>query len=218
MQTGLSTDRVETLADGIFAIAMTLLVLNLGVPNLLHGDIARELPHKLLALWPNLLSYALSFIVLGMYWVGHHNQFHFIQRADRTLLWINVFFLMAVAFIPFSAALLARYPDQQVAVVIYGASLIVVGLLLYLLWWYATLNHRLVDSDISPEAVRRGGRRVLIAPVVYLLAIASSFLSPRISIVFYILVPFLYILPSRIDRQWLHTRKSAEAAVTEPRQ
>ena len=125
---GLGTDRLQTLVDGVFAVVMTLLVLEIKVPR------AGHLLHDLLGLQATLLSYALSFVIAGNYWVGHHNQFAYIRRADRPLLWINILFLMCVAFIPFSAALLAKFPDQRVTLIVYGANLIVVGLVLYLHW------------------------------------------------------------------------------------
>ncbi len=192
---GLRTARVETLADGVFAIAMTLLVLDIRVP--LPHDPA-HLPERLLDLGPNLFSYALSFVVLGVYWVGHHNQYRFIQRADRAFLWINILFLLSIAFIPFSAGLLAEYPAERLAVAVYGGNLVVVGLVLYLHWWYAT-SHRLAD-DVPPEAARSAARRILLAPFLYVVAVGLSLWTTRASLTLYVLVPLLYILPARIDR------------------
>ena len=194
---GLGTDRLQTLVDGVFAVVMTLLVLEIKVPR------AGHLLHDLLGLQATLLSYALSFVIAGIYWVGHHNQFAYIRRADRPLLWINILFLMCVAFIPFSAALLAKFPDQRVALIVYGADLIVVGLILYLHWWYATSNHRLVDADLDPRVVRLATTRILMAPVIYLCAIGLSFLNTAVSIGIYVLVPVLYIVPGHIDRHLL---------------
>src|SRR5215470_5668536 len=96
---GLTKSRIEALSDGIFAVAMTLLVLDIKPPAVMQ---ATALPRELLALWPRCLSYVVSFLMLGIYWVGQHNQFHLIRWADRTLLWINVVFLMAISFVPFS--------------------------------------------------------------------------------------------------------------------
>ncbi len=192
---------------------MTLLVLDLKVPEIPQALVAPQLPQRLLELWPKLLSYILSFVILGIYWVGHHNQFHYIKRSDRLLLWINILFLMFVAFIPFSAALIGAYADQPLSVAIYGGNLVLVGAVLYLNWWYATAAHRLVDPDIDPRLVRMAARRILIAPVVYLMAIAASVVNTRLSIVLYVLVPVIYILPGRIDRHW--TRRRTGSAVTD---
>lgn len=199
MQTGLATDRLETLADGVFAIAMTLLVFAISVPDLAPSAVA-QLPAKLLELWPKLLAYVISFIVLGIFWIGHHNQFAFIRRANRTFLWLNILFLMLIAFVPFSAALLGRYPSQRIAVIIYGGNLIVVGLALYLVWWYATSGRRLVDPDLDDQRIGIATRRILMGPAAYLVGIGLALVSVPVAIGIYALVPLLYILPARIDR------------------
>lgn len=121
------------------------------------------------------------------------------KRSDRMHLWINVLFL---AFIPFSAALLGQYPRNQIALVFYGANLVAVGLALYLHWWYATSDHRLVDEDIDPLLVLSVRRKIFTGFFVYLLSIVLAFFSPTLSLVIYVLLPVLYILPSRIDRFW----------------
>jgi uncharacterized membrane protein len=201
MQPGLETDRIETLADGVFAIAMTLLVFAITVPELAPHALD-QLTQKLLDLWPKLLAYAISFVVLGIFWIGHHAQFAFIRRADRTFLWLNILFLMFVAFVPFSAALLGRYPTQHPAVVVYGTNLIVAGLALYLVWWYATHRRRLVDPELDQARIRIATRRILMGPVAYAIAVGISLLSIPLAIVILALVPWLYIVPSRIDRYW----------------
>src|SRR5947209_2907092 len=103
---GISTGRVETLADGVFAIVMTLLILDIRAPDVVRDS--ADLQGKLIALLPHIRGYALSFLILGVLWVGHHNQFYYIKRTDRIFLWINIAFLMCVAFIPFSSALLVN--------------------------------------------------------------------------------------------------------------
>src|SRR6266566_9257307 len=192
---GLSTNRLEAFSDGVFAVAITLLVLNLQVPQIAS---ASELVPRLGALWPKLLSYVLSFVIVGIYWVAHHNTFHYIKRSDRTLLWLNILLMMCIVFIPFPTALLGQYPEQRVSVVIYGGTLVITGLVLQLLWWYATSGYRLVDREIDPRLVQRATNRNLAAPLIYLLAIMVSFLSVQISLIFFILVPVYYIFPGRI--------------------
>lgn len=198
----LDPGRLATLTDGIFAIAMTLLVLNLQVPRIPENQVGSKLPHELFTLWPKVLGFVLSFVVVGVYWVGHHNQFHYIRRLDRTFIWINIGFLLFVAFVPFTAAVLGEYVHQQIAVAIYGLNLVAVGAMLYVVWRYATTSHRLVDEDLSPLVIRVGGQRTLVGVGVYLLAVIVSFISTWLSVVLYILVPVLYILPGRIDRNF----------------
>jgi uncharacterized membrane protein len=200
----MSTDRLEALVDGVFAVVMTLLILTLTVPRepagVSHAVLAKRLGHDLYTLRFTLLAYAISFVVSGVYWVGHHNQFEAIQRTDRVLLWITIVFLLSVTGIPFSTALLGAYPDQQIAVVVYGGNLVVIGLVLSLQWRYATRGYRLIDQDLDPLLIRHAARRILIGPSAYLLAIGLSFISATTSIAIYVLVPLLYILPGRVDR------------------
>jgi uncharacterized membrane protein len=198
----LGRNRIEALTDGVFAVAMTLLVLDIKVPELQQPTGTAELPLKLLALWPKFLSYSISFIILGVYWVGHHAQLSFIRRADRPLLWINILFLLWVALVPFSTALLSEYPKTRLAIGIYGANLIAIGLTLALHWSYATGESRHVDPAIDRDLVRGAMYRTLMAPIVYLIAILISFFRVEVSLILYALVPILYILPGRVDVHW----------------
>jgi uncharacterized membrane protein len=193
---GFSTARVETLGDGIFAIVMTLLVLQLRIPA---GTLARNFPHELRMLWPQLGAYVVSFVVLGIYWVAHHNQFAFIKAVDRGLLWINILFYLVVALVPFSASVTGSYHEEPLATAVYGGNLIAVGLVLFLHWRYATSKPALsepVDARLRGEI----DRHILIAPALYTLAIGLGFVNTLISLAIYALVPVLYIMPNRVDR------------------
>lgn len=148
--------------------------------------------------------------MLGVYWVGHHNQFHYIRRTDRVLLWINIVFLMFVTLIPFSTALMGQYPTQRLSVDIYAITLILVGISLYIHWWYATSSHRLVDEELDPQLITLAKRRIVRAPVILLAAIAASFLSVRLSIILCAIVPIVYIVPGRIDRRWGLARRGRD--------
>ncbi len=121
---------------------------------------------------------------------------------DRNLLWLNILLLMCIVFLPFPTALLGQYPEQRVSVIIYAGTLVLTGLVLQLLWWYATSGCRLVDRTIDPRLVQRATRRNLTAPLLYLLAIGISLFSIPASFVLFMLVPVYYILPGRIDRHW----------------
>jgi hypothetical protein len=110
---------------------------------------------------------------------------------------------MLIAFVPFSAALLGQYVHQRIAVAVYGLNLVVVGVVLYLIWHYATSDRRLVDPDLSPGVVRAGARRVLVGVIVYFVAVVLSIASTTLSVALYVLVPVLYILPGQIDRHLL---------------
>lgn len=200
--TSLSPARLEALVDGVFAIAMTLLVFDLKVPQLATTVSTAEFTAHLFALWPNFLGYAISFIILGSYWVAQHNAFNYIKFADRTFLWINLFFLAAVAFVPFSTSLLARYPEQQTAHLLYGLNLMFIGLVRFVSWHYATVHHRLVDHKIGEKLVRIVKKRILFGPIVCLIAITASFANTLISLLLYLLIPLYFMVPADIDKFW----------------
>jgi len=209
---GLTTERISAFSDGVFSIAITLLVLNLRIPTIPSNvpSYADKVLDQLRTQWPSLLSYILSFVIVGIYWIAHHNMFHYIKRSNRPFLWINILLLMCVAFIPFPAGLLGQYPTQPISVIIYASSLILTNLMLSLLWWYATSNHRLVDQDIDPHFVRTVNRRNMTAPVVYLVSIGLSFLSPLASLIVFFLFPLYYIFPSHIDLHLTPTSRTKE--------
>ncbi len=196
----LGKGRIETLTDGIFAIAMTLLVLDMKVLHIPAGVAQAALEFRVIDLWPKFLIYVLSFVIIAIFWVGHNIQFHYIRRADRTLFWINVLFMMLVALLPFSTHLLGEHIAQRFAVIFYGCHLTVIWVCLYLHWLYATTGLRLVDEDIDQRIVRAAATRILIAPIIYLVAIGVSFLSTGISIALYTIIVILHILPGRVDR------------------
>ncbi len=188
--------RIETLADGVFAIAMTLLAFNLQPPAVSIRD-NEHLRSALLAMAPHIKTYVLSFLVIGIYWISHHFQFHYIRRADRTLLWINIFFLMAVATLPFSTAVLGRYEHYRAAIVLYSANLLLVGLVNAIHWAYVTYGRRLVAPELSTDVVRMTMIRILLAPIVAILCAVISFFDVAGAVNFYYAILILYVLLTR---------------------
>ena len=191
----ISRDRIVSLTDAVLAIVMTLLVLEIVVPELSRSEAATELPKRLLEMLPVVGSYATSFIILGFFWISHDDQFHYIKRANRTLRWITIFYLMFIAFIPFSTALIGAYGDLQISVIIYGINIIIVLVWAYLQWRYATKEHRLADSDLDPKFITRMSRRIIVGAILYMIAIAVSFLSTQASLILFILIPVHYLIP-----------------------
>ncbi|MGI8587397.1 MAG: TMEM175 family protein [Chloroflexia bacterium] len=186
----MSTDRVRALADGIFAFAMTLLVLDLkGIqPN--GKDFWQQLSPLLTKLFP----YVLSFIILGLYWTGHYAEFHFIKRTTRMHLWINILLLMFVALVPFSASLLTERALNQFSVIIYGVNLIAIGVAFYVQWSYATHNRRLVDADLDPRLIWDVKKRILGTISFFILALGVSFWNPILSLILYLMIQLFYLL------------------------
>jgi uncharacterized membrane protein len=204
ISSNIPTARIETLVDGVFAIVMTVLVFNFHTP--LKDAVAKfGLAHELVNLAPNLLGYVITFIIIGVFWVGHHNQYFYIRRADRVLLWINIFFMMAVAMLPFTAEVFSEYGHDRVAIIVYNINLILAGLVMFTHWWYATRDHHLLGQKIEPRVRSVVSRRILTPPVMYLLAILVSLVSVDLSIVIDILVPIIYVLPNRVDHLFRHS-------------
>ncbi|KKN04314.1 hypothetical protein LCGC14_1098650 [marine sediment metagenome] len=187
----MSTKRVEALTDGVFAIAMTLLVLNIELPVIPEGATSKMLPKLVLGLWPAFFNYALSFFLLAVFWIVHHRQFHFIKAIDQKLLWINILGLMLIALIPFSTSLIAEYGDVQIAAIFFECNLLGIGLIFYMNWRYATSKRHLIDSDLSAQMILSRKKRYLTVPFVSLVAIGLSFLTPDWSELAYLTIPFI---------------------------
>ncbi len=173
----LAVHRLAALTDGVFAIVMTLLVLEIGIPEIAPSSLHAELPRRLLELWPKFLSYAISFIILGMFWYLHHISFHHIKRSDNGLIWLNIFFLMFIALIPFSTSLFGDYTKEQLPLVIYAVNIILVSVMRLIIWIYATGKHRLVDKDISPRLVKWDKLISIGLLLIFMLMIGVSFIS-----------------------------------------
>src|SRR5581483_9806877 len=170
----METTRLETFSDGVFAIAATLLVLDLRTSG--HGS----LTHQLLRLWPSYFAYAVSFLTIGIMWINHHEIFRHVGRANRTFLMISVAFLMVIAFIPFPTHVLAEHVDDEgarTAALFYGLTFIVMAAMFSVLWFYAARGERLLAEDVDRRAVTGISRSFLPGIPLYTLATVSAFLS-----------------------------------------
>ncbi len=183
-------DRIVFFSDAVFAIAITLLVLSIEVPQIPENLVAEELLDQLFDLGRNMLSYVISFLVIFSFWTVHHSIFSSIRGYDRGLLWLNGLFLMAVAFLPFPSALLGEYGDQQLVVAIYAGSMAVTRLLLSAVWWYASMGRRLISSDLDPGLIRAHHVRGVVIPLIFLISIGISFFSVRAAIYSWVLLAF----------------------------
>ncbi|MGH1549646.1 TMEM175 family protein [Leifsonia poae] len=194
------TGRVEAFSDGVFAIAITLLILEIHVPS----DTAHLLD-ELLQLWPSYLAYVVTFLLIGLVWANHHVMFDYIERSDRLLLFVNTLLLMNVASLPFVAAVLASAlrngEGENVAVALYGGTLTVGGVFFNAVWLHATRGHRLLSDAITPaEAEAKAlARRFLAGPVLYLAGtVIGIFLPIGGIVVFAFLILFYWLPPQRV--------------------
>jgi uncharacterized membrane protein len=196
---GLTKGRMETLTDSVFAIAMTLMVVSIHVPQL-SGAAVTELPHRLLALWSAFFIYGVTFAMLGIFWMAHHNHFYFLRRVDRNSMWINLTFLFSVSMFPFSASLLGAYPGQRVAVICYGVNLALSALLLYAHLRYATNEGRLLGREVDEKGLRLVTHRLLACPFLCGVSIVLALFHPFLGTILYLAIPVMYIIPGRVDR------------------
>ena len=208
----LGKNRIEALSDGIFAIAMTLLVLELHIPDLPPNAPNVQVAPALFKLWPKFLTYAVSFISLGVYWIGHHNMYHAIRRSDRVLLWLNILFFMFVSLLPFSTSFLNAFRQTQVAPLFLGANLTSIGWLLYLQWAYASAQPEMVAGFVTPAYRTLVRSRFLMIPIVATLTMLVCFWSANILLAVYaVLLPF-YMIPSQFDRHSVQSTAPAAHA------
>ncbi len=183
--------RIEALSDGVFAIAMTLLVLDLRAPWF-HGRLGRDrFLEFITGVGEPLLNFAVSFMVLSMLWIWHHRQSREIVKMDPFSLAVNLFFLSVVSLIPFSTSMLSRFMDIWEADVIFHSNILLAGLILMVNWCYATRDRRLVDPEMDKETVRTGFKSIAIAPMVALLGMVLSLAIRGDSTFVYLLVPFM---------------------------
>ena len=189
--------RVLALSDGVFAIIITLLVLEVHVPELTQGQ---SLNQALAELRPSLTAFVISFILAGMYWVGHRDLFALIRRTDRGLVWLNILFLLPLCLLPFGAGLLGRYDQEPVALRIYGLLLVVIAVMRVVIWLYATSRPHLLWRRLD-DRQRRAGLAVGLFPgLVYLLAFLVARAAPGISLLIYAAMPVLYFLSITVLR------------------
>ena len=194
----MSRGRLETFADGVFAIAATLLILN--VDSQVSGN-GHRLGHELLHVWPSYVAYAVSFLTIGIIWVNHHTVMGQIGRVDRSFLFQNVAFLMCVAFIPFPTRLVADHVRDQgatVAALAYGVTLTATAVLFSVLWFYAIRGERLLRSDADPQIVSGISRSYLPGPWLYLAATLLAFASPTISVLLFGIIALFYVVESSV--------------------
>lgn len=194
---GTNLDRLAGISDGIFSVGMTLLVLGLAVPTLTartEGDLWQALVH----LGPNALVYAMSFLTLGIFWVGQGTQLNLLARSNRNFVWLQLAFLLAVTLVPFSTALLARFPTFRVALVEYWLNILLLGLALFAGLQYG-LRAGLFKVSELPEVAPLMRGRILIAQSLYAIATATCIVFPTwVSIALIFLVQLNYVVAPRI--------------------
>ena len=198
---GKSRDRLEALSDGLFAFAMTLLVLDLRVPSaaIVHGE--ATLQHALLRVLPRIVPYLMSFLTLGIFWIGQQTQLNALTRTDRNLTWIHLAFLLPVTFVPFTTSLLAEFLSYRTALLVYWLNIFLLGLVLYFSWTYSR-HAGLIKDDMTEETRAAVDRRIVIAQSLYAGGAALAFVNTYWSIAAIVLIQLNYVLAPRV--RWLY--------------
>lgn len=183
---GISMERLAALSDGIFAVAMTLLVLGLSVQSASALDLSgsptnsQVWDHVLRPLWPHLLTYLMSFLTLGVFWVGQQTQLHHLRRSNRDFTWIHLVFLLCVVLMPFSTTLVSDYITTQLAIVVYWLNIALLGAILYVGQRYAR-RAGLLKDDVTAATIATLERRIIVYQTLYavgaLLSLASTYAS-----------------------------------------
>jgi uncharacterized membrane protein len=188
--------RLEAFSDGVFAIVITLLVLDIRFPEVDYSQFRTTL----ISLLPRILAYVMSFIIIGVYWVTHHNSIHAIKKTDRRFLWLNILLLLFISFIPFPTSLLGRYPFQAGPIMIYGFTLIACNIVGYVMIIYVWYHPHLAISDFNKAYIRRHTPVYIIVNGLYLCAILLAHLFPLLSYVIYIaVIVFLIVFLPKLD-------------------
>jgi len=195
----LPVERLTFLTDGLFAIVMTLTVLALDVPEIPSAQVASELPEAVWDQWPIFMSYVITFLVLGFYWVAHHAMYRYILYLDRPLIWLNLICLMFIAVLPFTTELHGDYPGDFFTILVYGGNLMLISLLFSAQWSYVGRHEGQLDPRADALYRRRVGNRSLVTTASFGLGILLALINPYLAVPMWSLTPLWQGLLRRLD-------------------
>jgi len=204
---GLEKNRLEALADGIFAVSLTLLVLDIKLPETATATTHDELVRNLLGLERHLVIYVISFVVIGIFWINHHIQFHFVKRTDRGLIWINLLYLLLVSFVPFATDLIGDHKELVLPCEIYGFALLALSATSLLHLQYLVRHPELISSDLTHGVYRTIRRRIEVSAIVPMLSMLAALFSTHVAVYVYLLLATVHFFPDTIDERFGARRK-----------
>jgi uncharacterized membrane protein len=190
MEYHISKNRLETMVDGIFAIAMTILVLGINPPKPEISQAQEVLPGQIFDLIPEIFIFIIAFLILAGFWLDHHRQFHFVRTVDSRLLWITIFLLISVVLIPFSTDVAGDYPDIMIAVLLFHINILIVGLIFSYHLHYISQSKYLLDPEADSKSLRVLFYQSLLVPGIALIAVLISVVNPSVSLLVYLMIPF----------------------------
>jgi len=203
------TARIEAFSDGVFAIAITLLVLDLKVPRELHEG--QTLTSALAHQWPAYVAFVTSFLTILVMWINHHRMFTHIKRSNTLLLFFNGLLLLGITFLPYPTSVVAEHlqdHEQNAAVVFYCSTFLVIALFFNLLWRYAAYHNRLLDKNANATAVKSITQSYNFGPLLYLVATGIAFVSGLVSLIFTLILAIFFAIPDKGERDLEKSLKS----------
>lgn len=195
----MSKDRLEIFSDAVFAIIMTLLVLELHVPEVPEHASFAQYAAAMAPLWPKIAGFILTFVTIAIHWVSHHYFFRHITKATIGMVWLNMFFLLWLCFLPFPTAMLGDHPTDQFPIVLYAANSLLLALTFFAMRKHA--NHNGLFKEDKETSQYMGPRRSLPAILLFSLAIVSAFVNVYFALACVLLVPVLYFVPNVLHHE-----------------
>ena len=200
----LSRERIVAFSDGVIAIIITLMILDIHFPNIAKEADSHEIWNRLSGMLPQIIAYGVSFYGLGIFWINHHHFFHMIKHSDRNLLWINLNLLFWLSLIPLPTAYLAEHYDSAEATALYGSVMLISHISFGLLVLYASKKNLILDN-YNKNAIKRIFRMIVLSCILWVIAIAVGYFSTYISYGIILLIAIFYFLPQNLE---LHEDKS----------
>jgi uncharacterized membrane protein len=198
------TTRLEAFSDGVFAIAITLLILEVKVPTPAASQAVGGLWRALVLQWPSFASYVISFATIGIMWINHHAMFQYIRRTDRGLLLLHIVFLLLISFVPYPTSLVAAYvmtAEGRTAAILYGAIFTAIALAYNAIWWYGIRDRSLLGREVHLEGLRTISKRYRVGPLFYVAATLVAFVNVPASLAAFAALALFFALPDRRRRK-----------------
>jgi uncharacterized membrane protein len=186
----ISKNRLETMVDGIFAIAMTILVLGITPPKPEISRAHAVIQGQIIGIIPEIFIFIVAFLILAGFWLDHHRQFHFVRTVDSILLWMNIFLLISVVLIPFSTDITGNYPGILTAVLLFHINILIVGIIFSFNLFYISRSKQVIDPQADLKSLKVFFHQSLLIPGIALFAAIISFVNPAVSLLVYLIVPF----------------------------
>ncbi len=214
----LGTTRLEAFSDGVIAIIITIMVLQLKLPDLNKDSSTRDIWSHLINLLPYLITYAFSFMMIGIFWTNHHHMFHLLEKADIHLLWQNFIFLFLLSLIPFATSIVGSNPFVALSPAVYGSVMLLTTLSFTIMRHYSIRKHLLhkdEDKKLTQDLLNvsyKARKKAIIASIIYLVAIPMAYVNVYVAYACFIVPPIIFFIPEGIDNEELAEKVAVKNA------